>query len=118
MTVAIATAVKVYDFIEAHKDDNLSVKLAFKFAKIANALTADVTFFRQKYVEIIREYADINEDGSFKVKPESEADYVAKMEELIDLDVEIPDVNLTIDDFGDLTTSISEFSCMASLIHE
>jgi hypothetical protein len=118
MKVAIATAVKIYDFIEAHKDDNLSVKLAFKFAKIANALTADVTFFRQKYVEIIRTYAVINEDGSYKVEPENEPEYLAKMEELMELDVDVPDVNLTIDDFGDLTTSISEFSCMTYLIHE
>ena len=118
MKVAIATAVKIFEFIEAHKENVLPVRLAFKFAKIANAINADVAFFRQKYVEIIREYADINEDGSYKVKPENEPEYLAKMEELIDLDVEIPDVNLTIDDFGDLTTSISEFTCMASLIHE
>ena len=94
-------------FYEAVKSQKLSMKTAYRLAQLVKAIDNEMEFYRNKLREIVEEYSEKDEngqpiptqDGGIKVLPEKNEECFQAMKELQELDVTLPDIKFTIEDF-------------------
>ena len=88
----------------------LPLPVAYKLNKINNAADKEADFYQEKFNEIVEKYAKKDEEGNLVFSEDGEQiiikdDLIAEcndaLEELMDLEVEIDNLGLTIDAFGD-----------------
>ena len=88
----------------------LPLPVAYKLNKINNAADKEADFYQEKFNEIVEKYAKKDEEGNIVFSEDGEQimikdDLIAEcndaLEELMDLEVEIDNLGLTIDAFGD-----------------
>lgn len=104
-------------FYEAVKDKALSFKTSYKLAKIAKAVEVETEFYREKFREIILECAELDENGApittddgegIKLRPGTEGECAQKINELQTMEVEFPDIKLTLDEFDGIDLTIDQ----------
>ena len=88
----------------------LPLPVAYKLNKINNATLKEADFYQDKFNEIVERYAKKDENGNLVFSEDGEQiiikeDLVGEcndaLEELMDLEIEIDNLGLTIDAFGD-----------------
>lgn len=88
----------------------LPLPVAYKLNKINNATRKEADFYQDKFNEIVEKYAKKDEDGNLVFSEDGEQiiikdDLVGEcndaLEELMNLEIEIDNLGLTIDAFGD-----------------
>ena len=88
----------------------LPLPVAYKLNKINNATLKEADFYQDKFNEIVERYAKKDENGDLVFSENGEQiiikeDLVGEcndaLEELLDLEIEIDNLGLTIDAFGD-----------------
>lgn len=88
----------------------LPLPVAYKLNKINNATRKEADFYQDKFNEIVEKYAKKDENGNLVFSEDGEQiiikdDLVSEcndaLEELMDLEIEIDNLGLTIDAFGD-----------------
>lgn len=113
-------------FYESIKDTKLPLKTTYKFTKLLKQAEEELAFYQTKFNEIISEYG-VKENGQYKLTadgssvviiPGKENDCNEKVYELRNLDVEIPGIKFSIDELSALDVTISELSCLMSLIED
>ena len=106
-------------FYEAVGNGKLPIKTAYKLNKLTKAIDSEITFYREKLQAIINEFAELDEKGNpiptedgngVKLRPESEADCYAAVCELQDIEVELPDITFTFDEFDNTQLTMTEFA--------
>jgi hypothetical protein len=105
----------------------LPFKTAYKLSKLSKAIEDEVAFYREKMQELINEYGQKDEDGDLvfidngqgiALKPETQAECYAKIAELEALDIELPDIKFSVDEFADTTLSLEELQPILPFIEE
>ena len=124
---------KMYEIIDLSnlymsiKDIKLPLKTTYKFSRLMRRAEQEMNFYSEEFGKIIETYGKRNEDGNycFSVDGQSieiiegkQAECNMKISELRNLEVEINDIKFTIDELECLNLSISELSCMMSLIED
>lgn len=97
-------------FYNEVKSQKLSMKVSYNIARLAKAIEQELEFYREKFSAIVQEYSDKDEngnpiptdDGGIKIKPGFEHECYHAIDELQNLDVELPDVKFSIEDFGNV----------------
>lgn len=88
----------------------LPLPVAYKLNKINNAASKEADFYQEKFSEIVEKYAKKDEEGNLVFSEDGEQimikdDLISEcneaLEELMNLEVEIDNLGLTIDAFGD-----------------
>lgn len=111
-------------FYEAVKSKTLPIKTSYKLAKIANAIEVETEFYREKFRDIVLEFAEIGEDGApvttedgegIKLRPGSEGECAQRINELQSMEVEFPDIRLTIDEFDGVDLTIDQIKAALPL---
>ena len=104
----------------------LPLKTTYKFTRLMKRAEEEISFYQQKFAEIVEEYG-VKENGqyqftpdgqSIKIIPGKEAECNAKLLELRNLDVSIESIKFTIEELEGIDVSISELSCLMSLIED
>ena len=104
-----------YDEVRTQK---LSLKVLYKLSNLSKAINEKSEFYREKFQEILNEYGEKDENGQLiptedgrgiKIKTGLEKDCFDKVNELQNLEVEMPDVVFDIDDFGDIEMTMEVF---------
>jgi hypothetical protein len=104
----------------------LPLKTTYKFARLMRRAEEEVAFYQTKFREIIEEYG-LKEDGEYKLTPDGQSIVIisgkevecnAKLLELRNLDVQIDDIKFSIEELEGIDVSISELSCLMSLIED
>ena len=123
---------KMYEVIELHNLYNsisnvkLPLKTTYKFTRLMKRTEEEISFYQEKFREIVEEYG-VKENGEYKITPDGqsiaiipgkEAECNAKLFELRNLDVPIGEVKFTIEELEGIDISISELSCIMSLIED
>ena len=104
-------------FYEAVRSQKLSIKTAYRLAQLAKAIDSENQFYREKLQAIILEYGKLDDNGQpiptsdgqgIELRDGTETECYAAIAELQDIDVTLPDVQLSIDDFDniELTTDV------------
>lgn len=88
----------------------LPLKASYKINKIKQSVAKELEFYSEKFQEIVDTYAQKDENGNFKFSEDGSQILIqdgmidacnAALEDLQSLEVEIDNLNLTIDDLGD-----------------
>lgn len=104
----------------------LPLKTTYKFARLMKRAEEEIAFYQEKFREIIEEYG-VKENGEFKFTPNGQSVIIIpgkenecneKLFELRNLDVAIEGIVFTIDELEGIDVSISELSCLMSLIED
>ena len=104
----------------------LPLKTTYKFTRLMKRAEEEIAFYQEKFREIVEEYG-VKENGEYKLTsdgmsiaiiPGKEAECNSKLAELRNLDVSIEGITFTIDELEGIDVSISELSCLMSLIED
>ena len=123
---------KMYEVLELQTLYNsianikLPLKTTYKFTRLMKRAEEEISFYQEKFREIVEEYG-VKEDGEYKLTPDGmsiiiipgkEVECNTKLAELRNLDVLIDGIKFTIEELEGLDVSISELSCLMSLIED
>lgn len=107
-------------------DIKLPLKTTYKFTRLMKRAEEELTFYQEKLREIVEEYG-IKENGQYKLTPDGqsiaiipgkEVECNTKLAELRNLDVLIDGIKFSIEELDGIDVSISELSCLMSLIED
>lgn len=114
-------------FYESAKSYKLSMKTAYNLARLAKAIDNELQFYREKLQAIIAEYGEKDEEGNpimtedgegIKLRAGCEDVCFTAMRELQDIDINLPDIKFTIEDFGNIELSPAETAAIFPFIEE
>lgn len=123
---------KMYEVLELQNLYNsisnikLPLKTTYKFARLMKRAEEEISFYQQKFGEIVEEYG-VKENGVYKFTPDGqsiaiipgkEVECNTKLTELRNLDVLIDGIKFSIKELEGIDISISELSCLMSLIED
>jgi hypothetical protein len=123
---------KMYEVIELQNlyssiaNIKLPLKTTYKFTRLMRRAEEELAFYQEKFREIVEEYG-VKENGQYKLTPDGqsiaiipgkEVECNTKLAELRNLDVLIDGIKFTIEELEGIDVSISELSCLMSLIEE
>ena len=106
------------------KSKNLPIKTAYRLLKLAELVSNEAENYRNLFRQILDEYAEKKEDGSYVLSEDGtnviiQKDHIQdanqKVDELNKIDVEIP-YTFDIKDFDNIEISIEELAPLMDLI--
>ena len=123
---------KMYEVLELSNLYNsisnikLPLKTTYKFTRLMRRADEEIAFYQEKFREIVEEYG-VKENGEYKLTsdgqsiaiiPGKENECNTKIAELRNLEVPIENIKFSIEELEGIDISISELSCLMSLIEE
>lgn len=117
---------EIANLYESIKNVKMPLKTTYKFTKLIKQAEEEITFYQTKFQEIIENYG-AKENGQFKLTadgssiaiiPGKELECNEKIYELRNIEVNIDNIKFSIDELSNLDISISELSCLMSLIED
>jgi hypothetical protein len=123
---------KMYEVLELQTLYNsianikLPLKTTYKFTRLMKRAEEEINFYQEKFREIVEEYG-VKENGEYKLTPDGQSIIIipgkemecnTKLTELRNLDVLIDGIKFSIEELEGIDVSISELSCIMSLIEE
>lgn len=123
---------KMYEILELQTlyksiaNIKLPLKTTYKFTRLMRRAEEEISFYQEKFREIIEEYG-VKENGQYKllsdgqsiaIIPGKEVECNKRLTELRNLDVPIDGIKFSIEELEGIDVSISELSCLMSLIED
>lgn len=108
-------------------DTKLPLKTTYKFARLMKRAEEEIGFYKTNFQKIIEEFGQKDEAGDYKMSedgmsiviiPGRESECNERVFELRNLEVPIDDIKFFIDELEKLDVSITELSCLMSLIED
>ena len=117
---------KILDIYKRVKELKVPARVAYKFNKLCTDLESDSNFYQEQLTKVIEEYGEREEDGSFKRTPDNgvqiKEGLIEAAQKEIDalwiLEVDVPDINFSLEEFDGLQLSIEDFNFMLPFIKE
>lgn len=119
MIIKMHEALGYTTFYTAAKEQKVPLKTAYKLSKLSKAVEEQQNFYQDKFREIIQDYAKLNEFGepeltedgmSVLLRDGTEEECQKAIEELQNLEIDLPDVNLTSEELGNLELTLLEMN--------
>ena len=123
---------KMYEVLELQNlynsisDIKLPLKTTYKFTRLMRRAEEEISFYQEKIREIVEEYG-VKENGKYNLTPDGQSIAIIpgkevecnnKLAELRNLDVQIDNIKFSIEELEGIDISISELSCLMSLIED
>jgi hypothetical protein len=123
---------KMYEVLELQSlytsiaNIKLPLKTTYKFTRLMRRAEEEITFYQENFRKIVEEFG-VKENGEYKlidngqsiaIVPGKEAECNKRLIELRNLEVPIEDIKFTIEELEGIDVSISELSCLMSLIED
>jgi hypothetical protein len=108
-------------FYDTVKSQKLTMKTAYKLAQLARAVDGELQFYREKLQAIIGEYGMLDDNGQpvptedgdgIKLRPGAEEACYLAMRELQNIEVTLPDIIFSINDFDGIELTIADMGAM------
>ena len=109
------------------KNTKLPLKTAYKLNKLFIQINEELSFYQQKFTEIINEFGKRDENGeliyssdrtSIEIMDGRRLECQQKIEELQNLEVDISGIDFTIEELEGFNLTISEVECLMPFIKE
>lgn len=93
------------------RNQKLGIRTAYKLNQLARAIDVEVKFYQEKFQEILNEYGEKDENGQLiyinngeqiKLREGMAQTCYAAINDLQQLDVELPDTKFSIDEFANI----------------
>lgn len=115
--------IAVRKLIVKHKDDAMPSCVAYKLMKIMKASDSDEAFYNEKIRQMLDQYSLKDEEGKSKmvdgdiaIEPAKMAEFNQKILEVQDIEVETPNVQLSIDELESVRLTVSELYTLDEFI--
>ena len=126
MKIKMHQIFKVLDIYSRVKGLKVPAKVAYKFNKLCIGLDEDSKFYNDELNKIFQQYAEKDENGNFKrteaggveIKDDQIEVAQKELDNLVNLEVETPDITFSIDELDGLELSIEDFNAMLPFIKE
>lgn len=127
MQITIQKILNFSVFYAAVKDQKLPLKTAYHLSKLANAIDSEIQFYHNKLQGIIAQYAEKDENGQPKLTDDGmniklcagvEEECYSAINELQQLEVELPDIHFSIDDFANVELTPIEFGAVMPFVED
>lgn len=119
--------VEFQKFYENIKNMKFPLKTAYKLNKLITQVNNEISFYQQKFSEIINEFGKRDESGEFiysqdgssiEIVEGRQTECQEKVNELQNLEAEIQDIFFTIDELDGLNLTLYEMNCLLPFIKE
>lgn len=117
MTIKMYQIIDSPSIFEKLKSQKVPFKTAHKLTLLMQEIEKHISFYQEKFRELIMEYSKKDEEGNpvptadgqgVQLIEETTEEAYQKLAELRDLDVELPDTKFSVDDFGNVEISADE----------
>lgn len=117
MTLKMYQIIDFPTFYTKVKSQKLPFKISYKVALLANEVQKHIDFYQENFRNLIMEYSKKDEQGNLiptedgqgvLLSEETMQEAYAKLNELRELDVELPDTKFSPDDFDNIEISPEE----------
>ena len=117
MTTKITAITDFPSFFTKMKSQKLPFKTSYKLTLLAQEIQKHVDFYQEQFRNLIMEYSKKDEQGNplptkdgqgVLLAEETMSEAYAKLSELHDIDVELPDTKFSVDDFDKVELSPEE----------
>ena len=119
--------VEFQKFYENIKNMKFPLKTAYKLNKLITQVNNEISFYQQKFSEIINEFGKRDENGEFVYSQDGssieivegrQSECQEKVNELQNLEAEIQDIFFTIDELDGLNLTLYEMNCLLPFIRD
>lgn len=127
MQLKMITVVNLVSLYDQFKDQALPIKLNYKVNKLFNAINTESQFYRDELNKLIDQYAERDENNQpvllnsgmgIKLR-EGTTDIVQNsLNELWNLDVNLPDIYFTLDELENIQMTVENFNKLLPFIKE
>lgn len=127
MKLKMQQIIEFQKFYNNVKNIKLPLKTAYKLNKLFIQINEELSFYQQKFTEIINEFGKRDENGelmyssdktSVEIMDGRRLECQQKIEELQNLEVNIEGIEFTTDELESLNLTISEVECLMPFIKE
>lgn len=117
MTLKMYQIVDLPPFLGKVKSQKLPFKTSYRLAMFMQEVQKHIDFYQENFRNLLIEYSQKDENGNPKPTEDGQGvllveetmnEAYAKLAELRELDVELPDTKFSVDDFGDIELSPEE----------
>ena len=115
------------NFYNQIRSNPLSFKTAHKLSKLTKAIEEEIGFYREKMTELIEQYAQKDDEGNYiyindgrdiALKPETMVECQTKIRELETMEVELPNITFSVDEFENTTLTVDELQPILPFIED
>lgn len=97
-------------FYDSIKFTKLPIKTSYRITQLAKTIETELSFYRTKLQEVVDEYGEKDEndmfvltnDGGIKIRPNMEKECYEVMSELQELEITLPDITFTFEEFDNI----------------
>lgn len=126
MQIKMSEVLVLNNLYDKIKTQSTSIKTTYKLSKLFKAIQEENEFYTSELNKIIAEYAEHDENGNpvflesggIKVKEGFAQTTKEKLNELWELEVELPDVQFTLDELDTISLTVEEFNPLLPFIKE
>ena len=115
----------LYTTLAELSNKEMPIKISYRIAKILDALGGEYDFYRKKIQNILQKYGEKDDEGQLIIKDnqvpfiKEYADAAAKeLEELQDIDINLPDVKINISELEDIKLTPLQVNALKPFIEE
>lgn len=114
-------------FYNQIRSNPLPFKTAHKLSKLFKAIEEEIGFYREKMAELIEQYAQKDEKGNYiyindgrdiAIIPDKIQECQAKIHELETMEIELPDIKFSVDEFENTTLTVDELQPILPFIED
>jgi hypothetical protein len=121
----LITLINARKIIMQHSQEKLPVSLAYKFAKFLKGTEGDEAFYNEKFLEIVNQYRQRDENGNF-VESGNGIPLVAsetekckeELKELGNTKVNLPNIRFSLHELSILKLSVQDIFVLEELFEE
>ena len=127
MTVKMYTIIDLPSFFMKVRTQKLPFKTAYKVTLFSQEVQKHIDFYQESFRGLLSEYGKKDENGNLMPSEDGQGVLLAeetmneayqKLTELRELDVELPNIKFSVDDFGDIEMSPEEMVIVMPFICE
>lgn len=115
MKININELVQIGNLCEKFSNRVVSARLAYKLAKLSKAISEDINFYQEKYIEYLEKFGERDENGDFisnkgniKIISGLEQECKEKFNELNSIEVEIPNIKFSLEELEQLNMTMKD----------
>lgn len=127
MKLKMQQIIEFQKFYNNVKSTKLPLKTAYKLNKLFIQVNEELSFYQQKFAEIVNNFGKRDENGelvyssdktSIEIEEARRDECLQKIEELQNLEVDISGIDFTIEELEGFNLTISEVECLMPFIKE
>ena len=123
----LSKVVEFHNLYSTLKEKEMPVLVAYKLNQIEDVCEKNNKFFEEKTRDIINKYAEKDSDGkplftedqkSVRIQQDFIDTCVKELQELSEIDVDVPDIKININDLNDIKITVAEMGALMPFIKD